>query len=111
MEVAPPNPVGGVAPTGTAKAPEKPEEAIPEVIEERRKDSEGRVGVYRYMRGKLLGKVRLIVQQQLCLCPVLTRFLPKHFSGWVCQVLLGHLAAKQDPVRSQDRRQELAGQA
>jgi hypothetical protein len=62
MEVAVPNPVG-VAPTGTAKAPEKPEEVIPEMIEERRKDGEGRVGVYRYMRGKLLGKVRLIVQK------------------------------------------------
>ena len=33
-------------------------ETIPDVIEERRKDSEGRIVSNRYLRGKLLGKVR-----------------------------------------------------
>ena len=33
------------------------DENIPEIIEERRKDAEGRVLAYRYARGKLLGKV------------------------------------------------------
>jgi len=32
-------------------------ECIPDVIEERRKDSEGRIVSNRYLRGKLLGKV------------------------------------------------------
>jgi hypothetical protein len=34
-----------------------PEEHIPDIIEERRKDSEGRIISNRYLRGKLLGKV------------------------------------------------------
>ena len=34
-----------------------PEEHIPDIIEERRKDSEGRIVSNRYLRGKLLGKV------------------------------------------------------
>ena len=28
-----------------------------EIIEERRKDAEGRVGTFRYVKGKMLGKV------------------------------------------------------
>ena len=38
-----------------------PDENIPEIIEERRKDAEGRILCFRYQRGKLLGKVSLIV--------------------------------------------------
>lgn len=34
-----------------------PETPIPDIIEERRKDAEGRVCSYKYLRGKLLGKV------------------------------------------------------
>ena len=30
-----------------------------EIIEERRKDSEGRIGTYKYLKGKMLGKVSL----------------------------------------------------
>jgi len=41
----------------TGKEVAKVEEYIPEVIEERRRDSEGRVLAFRYARGKLLGKV------------------------------------------------------
>jgi hypothetical protein len=37
------------------------DENIPEIIEERRKDAEGRILCFRYQRGKLLGKVSLIV--------------------------------------------------
>ena len=37
---------------------EEPETVIPEFIDERRKDSEGRITVQRFHRGKLLGKVR-----------------------------------------------------
>ena len=49
---------------GTAKENVKvaaPDENIPEIIEERRKDAEGRILCFRYQRGKLLGKVSLIV--------------------------------------------------
>ena len=28
-----------------------------EIIEERRKDAEGRIGTYKYLKGKMLGKV------------------------------------------------------
>lgn len=41
----------------TGKEVAKVEEYIPEVIEERRRDAEGRVLAFRYARGKLLGKV------------------------------------------------------
>ena len=34
-----------------------PEEIIPDIIEEKRKDADGRVSCYRYLKGKLLGKV------------------------------------------------------
>ena len=34
-------------------------ETAGEIIEERRKDSEGRIGVYKYLKGKMLGKVRI----------------------------------------------------
>jgi hypothetical protein len=47
----------GVEPTKMPSA-EDPAQLIPEVIEERRKDSEGRTVVTKYARGKLLGKVR-----------------------------------------------------
>lgn len=33
------------------------EAIIPEMIEERRKDSEGRIVINQFMRGKMLGKV------------------------------------------------------
>jgi hypothetical protein len=32
-------------------------DAAPEIIEERRQDAEGNVDVYKYQKGKLLGKV------------------------------------------------------
>ncbi len=45
-------------PAPSASRKEKvPEIPIPEMIEERRKDSEGRVISNKYLRGKLLGKV------------------------------------------------------
>lgn len=31
-----------------------------EIIEERRKDAEGRVGTFRYIKGKMLGKVSIL---------------------------------------------------
>lgn len=42
---------------GAAKSAPPPETPIPDIIEERRKDSEGRVCSYKYLRGKMLGKV------------------------------------------------------
>jgi len=44
----------------------KVEEHIPEIIEERRKDAEGRILAYRYARGKLLGKVSRATQVPVC---------------------------------------------
>jgi hypothetical protein len=38
-------------------AKEEAQSNIPEIIEEKRKDSEGRVVTYKYLKGKLLGKV------------------------------------------------------
>jgi hypothetical protein len=35
-------------------------EYIPDVIEEKRKDAEGRISITKYARGKLLGKVFII---------------------------------------------------
>ena len=43
------------------QADKEPPLNIPEVIEEHRKDAEGKVTVHRYMRGKLLGKVSCTV--------------------------------------------------
>jgi hypothetical protein len=31
-----------------------------EIIEERRKDAEGRIGTYKYLKGKMLGKVGVV---------------------------------------------------
>jgi hypothetical protein len=41
----------------SAKSVHPPDDQIPDIIEERRKDSEGRIVSNRYLRGKLLGKV------------------------------------------------------
>jgi len=41
----------------TSRREKAPEVPIPEMIEERRKDSEGRIVSNKYLRGKLLGKV------------------------------------------------------
>jgi hypothetical protein len=38
---------------------DKNSDNIPEIIEEKRRDSEGRTVIYKYARGKLLGKVRI----------------------------------------------------
>ena len=38
----------------------EPEAIIPDIIEERRKDAEGRVITNTFTRGKMLGKVKLI---------------------------------------------------
>ncbi len=47
-------------PNGAALADKAaPVEVIPDIIEERRKDAEGRIVSNRYLRGKLLGKVSL----------------------------------------------------
>ena len=35
-------------------------ETIPDIIEERRKDSEGRITINKFCTGKLLGKVKLL---------------------------------------------------
>ena len=40
------------------KKQEPVDAGIPDIIEERRKDAEGRVLSFKYLRGKLLGKVR-----------------------------------------------------
>jgi hypothetical protein len=40
--------------------PEAKPDNIPDIIEERRKDSEGRIHISKYLRGKLLGKVSII---------------------------------------------------
>jgi hypothetical protein len=45
-------------PRAPAEPPKEPVEIIPDVIEERKKDSEGRLLVTKYARGRLLGKVR-----------------------------------------------------
>ena len=42
----------------SAEAQKEVVEYIPDIIEERRKDSEGRTITTQYARGKLLGKVR-----------------------------------------------------
>ena len=42
---------------------------IPEIIEEHRKDSDGKVSVHKYLRGKLLGKVSS--QYSICMLSVL----------------------------------------
>ena len=42
---------------------------IPEIIEEHRKDSDGKVSVHKYLRGKLLGKVSQYCIWMLSLLP------------------------------------------
>jgi hypothetical protein len=51
-----PRGMGAMAPP--AEPAKVVEEYIPDIIEERRKDSEGRSVTNQYVRGKLLGKVR-----------------------------------------------------
>ena len=56
-----------------AEAPKVVEEYIPDIIEERRKDSEGRTVTNQFVRGKLLGKVRskvYLADWQLEKCPI-----------------------------------------
>lgn len=43
----------------SSHVPSKDVDNIPEIIEERRRDGEGRTVIYRYAKGKLLGKVRI----------------------------------------------------
>ena len=42
-----------------------------EIIEERRKDAEGRIGTYKYLKGKMLGKVSRTALSDYC--SVITR--------------------------------------
>lgn len=57
---------------------------IPEIVEERRKDAEGRyVVVNRYTRGKLLGKVMKI--HIMCYFAWMLSFFLES-TGWICQV-------------------------
>ena len=44
-------------------------EAIPDIIEERRKDAEGRITINKYFTGKLLGKVAHLVFME-CFAPL-----------------------------------------
>ena len=94
------------------------DENIPEIIEERRKDAEGRVLAYRYARGKLLGKVSPMHQ---CMLPAVPRARlpavsnlsssPTSPTGRLRKVLSGHLAAIADAICAQDCGQELVSQA
>ena len=38
---------------------------IPEIIEENREDTEGRIVCNKYIRGKLLGKVNILIQSEV----------------------------------------------
>lgn len=51
-------PTNVALPSEKTQAQKEVETPIPEIIEERRKDSDGRILVNRFHRGKLLGKVR-----------------------------------------------------
>lgn len=62
------------------KEKEKAPEYIPDIIEERRKDSEGRITLNKFACGKLLGKVKTLYIIHKCIfTELLTTTLP-HFS-------------------------------
>ena len=65
---------------GHHKVAEKPDN-IPDIIEERRKDSEGRIFSNRYLRGKLLGKVRIDLVHSIRVTPPLSNDQPWLLGG------------------------------
>ena len=72
---------------------------IPEIIEERRRDSEGRTITNKYVRGKLLGKVNVIsillfiisinlkTTINILLYPFLHILTFIYSIGWICEML------------------------
>ena len=51
--------------SGHSHEPRERTEHAGEIIEERRKDAEGRIGTYKYLKGKMLGKVGILVSDLL----------------------------------------------
>jgi hypothetical protein len=67
---------------GHHKVAEKPDN-IPDIIEERRKDSEGRIVSNRYLRGKLLGKVCIDLVHSIRVTPLLSNDQPWLLGGGI----------------------------